>query len=100
MARDPNTSDLAADYDSMVVQMTAMREDLAKLATQVGAVAAARGSALAETVNGTLQDARAYAGRKSQDADARIGEAVSSNPYLALGIAAGIGLLLGAVSRR
>ena len=33
-------------------------------------------------------------------ADANLHQAVTANPYLALGIAAGIGLLLGALTRR
>ena len=47
-----------------------------------------------------LADARTYAGRKTHQADVQIEHAVASNPYLALGLAAGLGLLLGAVTRR
>lgn len=100
MARDPNTTALVADYDALVAQITGLRDEMAKMASQVGASASQRGSAVAENLNQGMNDARAYAGRKTHEADLRIEHAVAANPYLALGIAAGLGLLLGAVTRR
>ncbi|MGV8988888.1 MAG: hypothetical protein ACOH2H_21770 [Cypionkella sp.] len=100
MAREPNTADLATDYEALIAQMTAMRDDMSKLAAQVGATASARGAAMADTVANGVQDARAYAGRKTHAADVQIEHAVATNPYLALGLAAGVGLLLGLVTRR
>jgi ElaB/YqjD/DUF883 family membrane-anchored ribosome-binding protein len=100
MARDPNATDLAADYDALLVQLTAMREEMSKLAAQVAASATQRGAAMADTVTHGMHDARAYAGRKTHQADVQIEQAVAANPYIALGLAAGLGLLLGAVTRR
>lgn len=100
MARDPNTPALAADYDVLVAQLTAMREEMVRLAAQLGASATQNGKAVADTVSGGLHDARLYAGRKTHEADLRIEHAVAANPYMALGIAAGLGLLLGAMTRR
>jgi ElaB/YqjD/DUF883 family membrane-anchored ribosome-binding protein len=47
-----------------------------------------------------VTDAANYLGRKGHEADVRIEGAVAANPYLALGLAAGVGLILGAMSRR
>lgn len=100
MARDPNTPALAADYDALLAQLGAMREDMTKLATQVSTAASQNGRAIADTARAGLHDARAFADHKMHDADARIGGAVAASPYLALGVAAVLGLLLGALTRR
>ena len=47
-----------------------------------------------------LNDAAHYLGRKGHAADLRIEGAVAANPYLALGLAAGLGLLVGVMTRR
>lgn len=100
MARDPNSSDLAADYDALVAQVSALRDEMAKMATQMAASASARGAAVAGTVSAGVHDAQAYAGRRAHEVDVRIEHAVAANPYLALGLAAGLGLLLGVATRR
>lgn len=100
MAREPNSNDLSADYDALLAQLAAMRADMAKLAAQVAATAGARGAAVADTMAQGLHDAQSYAGRKTHQADVQIEHAVAANPYLALGLAAGLGLLLGVVTRR
>jgi ElaB/YqjD/DUF883 family membrane-anchored ribosome-binding protein len=100
LARDPTTPALAADYDALLAQLTVMREEMARLATQAGVSATQGGKAMASTINASLHDAQRYAGRRAQDADLRIGTAVTANPYMALGIAEGLGLLLGSLTRR
>ena len=100
MARDPNATDFAADYEALLAQMAAMREEMGKLASQMTASATAHGASMADTIANSVQDARSMAGRKAHEADLRFEHAVAANPYIALGIAAGLGLLLGAVTRR
>ncbi len=100
MAREPNGTELSADYDALLAQLAAMREEMTKLGTQVAAQASQRGAAMAETMTQGMHDARSYAGRKTHQADVQIEQAVAANPYIALGLAAGLGLLLGAVTRR
>jgi ElaB/YqjD/DUF883 family membrane-anchored ribosome-binding protein len=39
-------------------------------------------------------------GRKGHQAELRVEGAVAANPYIALGLAAGMGVLLGALTRR
>ena len=100
MARDPNSAELTADYEALLAQLTAMRAEMTKLASQIATSATERGAAMSDTVTQGMHDARAYAGRKSHEADRQIEQAVAANPYVALGLAAGLGLLLGALTRR
>jgi ElaB/YqjD/DUF883 family membrane-anchored ribosome-binding protein len=88
MAREPNSPALAADYDQLVAQLS-----VANSATQ-------NGRALADSATATLHDVRRYAGRQAHVADANMQRSVAENPYIALGLAAGLGLLLGALTRR
>jgi ElaB/YqjD/DUF883 family membrane-anchored ribosome-binding protein len=47
-----------------------------------------------------MTEAAAYMGRKGHQAELRVEGAVAANPYIALGLAAGMGVLLGALTRR
>jgi ElaB/YqjD/DUF883 family membrane-anchored ribosome-binding protein len=89
-----------ADYDAVMKQMVALRDDMAKLALSVQTVASARGTAIAHDMTQGMTDAASYISRKGHDADDRIEGAVAANPYIALGLAAGVGLLFGAMTRR
>ncbi|MGB8813897.1 MAG: hypothetical protein WCC57_11990 [Paracoccaceae bacterium] len=91
---------LTADYDAVVEQLAALREEMAKLAVSMNATATHRSQALAKDVTDGVNEALRYMGRKGHDADARVEDAVAANPYIALGLAAGMGLLLGALTRR
>lgn len=89
-----------ADYDAVVAEMSAMRSDVSKLANHVQTLASARGHAMAKDVTDGMSEAAKYLGQKGLDADQRVEGAVAANPYIALGLAAGIGVLLGAMTRR
>jgi ElaB/YqjD/DUF883 family membrane-anchored ribosome-binding protein len=47
-----------------------------------------------------MSEAANYLGRKGHEADMRVEGAVAANPYIAMGLAAGVGVLLGALTRR
>lgn len=101
MARDTSTETSGIpDYATLMADLAALRAEVTRLASQTAAMASVGGAAMAEGFEQAVHDARSYAGRKSSEADASLQQAVITNPYLALGIAAGIGLLLGAMSRR
>lgn len=100
MAQDPKLGELKTDYDALMAQIEAMRADMAKIASQMAEVVTSQGTAMAQTVSEGFADAGKYAVRKGQAVDARIEHAVATNPYVALGIAAGLGLLLGALARK
>lgn len=89
-----------ADYDAVMAQMTAMRDDMAQMAHNVQAIASKRGHAMAKDMTDGMSEAASYLGRKGHEADMRVEGAVAANPYIALGLAAGMGVLLGALTRR
>lgn len=90
----------SADYDAVIAQMAALREELAQLAHHVQAAAIGRGHSMAKDMTDGMTEAAAYLGRKGQESELRVETAVAANPYIALGLAAGMGLLIGALTRR
>lgn len=94
------TPTAGADYDAVVAQLDALRKEMTKLAGTVSTAAENRGHALARDVSDGVTEAAHYVGRQAKDGEARFEDAVTTHPYVALGIAAGVGLLLGALSRR
>jgi ElaB/YqjD/DUF883 family membrane-anchored ribosome-binding protein len=89
-----------ADYEAVMAQMDIMRVEMAKMAHNVQAVASQRGHAMAKDMSEGMSEAAHYLGRKGHDAELRVEGAVAANPYIALGLAAGMGVLLGALTRR
>jgi ElaB/YqjD/DUF883 family membrane-anchored ribosome-binding protein len=100
MARDPSSPAVAADFETLMAQLTALKDEMSRLAEQIGASATQSGKAMSDTVAATLLDAQRYAGHKAHDADVRLEKAIAANPYVAVGLAAGLGLLLGVMTRR
>ena len=101
MAQD-STSNRAAtgEHDAIAAQIAALRSDFIKLAGSIQASASDSSSALAKDVTDGLAEAAGFVGRKGHAADLRIESAVAANPYLALGLAAGLGLIVGVMTRR
>lgn len=89
-----------ADYDAVVAQLAALREDLSKLAGAVSDAAGHRGQALAAGVSDGMTRSVRHLGGRVRRGEARFEGAVATHPYVALGVAAGLGLLLGALARR
>lgn len=101
MAHDTSILKTASnDYDAVIAQMEVLRGDIAKLAGTMQSLASNGGHALARDMTDGMNDAVNYLGRKGHAADLRIEGAVAANPYLAMGLAAGMGVLLGALTRR
>ncbi len=91
---------LATDLDSITAQLAALRADMSNLAASVTGTASRRGQAMAHDVQAGVAEAGRYLGRKGHQVDVQLEKAVSDNPYIALGIAAALGLVLGAMTRR
>lgn len=89
-----------ADYDAIVAQLAAVRDEMAKLAATVAASAQHRSQTLTKDLSDGMAEAAHYVGRKGHETDMRLEGAVAANPYIALGLAAGMGLLLGTLTRR
>lgn len=90
----------AADYDAVMAQMTALRDEMEKIARNVQSIAGKSGHAMANDLSEGMSEAATYLGRKGHQAEQRVEGAVAANPYIALGLAAGMGVLLGALTRR
>ncbi len=89
-----------ADYEAVLAQMAAMRDEMEKMAHHVQSIASKRGQTMARDMSEGMTEAAAYMGRKGHQAELRVEGAVAANPYIALGLAAGMGVLLGALTRR
>jgi len=88
------------DYDAVLAQLEVLRGDIATLAGNVRTLANTGGHMMAEDMTYGMNEAVGYLGRKGRAADRRIEGAVADNPYVAIGLAAGMGVLLGAMARR
>lgn len=101
MAQENNLpKSIAADYESVMAQMETMRADMAKMAHNVQQIASRRSHDIAKDMTDGMSEAANYLGRKGHEADMRVEGAVAANPYIAMGLAAGVGVLLGALTRR
>ena len=80
--------------------MASMRDEMEKMAQNVQSMATKRGHAMAKEMSDGMTEAAAYMGRKGHQTELRVEGAVAANPYIALGLAAGMGVLLGALTRR
>lgn len=95
----PGTS-AANDFEEVSRQMTALRNDISKLAETVSGIAGRRGNGLVSDIAEGFDEARHYAERTSKTAEAQLEDSVAAHPWLAIALAASTGLLLGALSRR
>lgn len=90
----------ATDYDEVVAQLSALREDMAKLAQTVTGIAERRGRGLATDIAEGVSEATDYVERRGHSAEAELERTVAAHPFVSLGLAAAAGLLVGALSRR
>lgn len=88
------------DFEGLAAQFSALREDMATLTQSVAAMTERRGRRMASDISDGLGEAVHYVERKGQGAEAELERSVAAHPLLALGLAAGAGLLIGAMTRR
>lgn len=102
MKNEANTSSTstANDYDEVSRQLAALRHDMSNLAESVTGIASRRGNGLASDIAEGFDEAKHYAERTGKSAEAQLEGSVAAHPWLAIGLAASTGLLLGALSRR
>lgn len=101
MAQEPlTTRGNGGEHDAIATQIAALRADFVKLAKSVQTDVTGNSNAMVRDVTDSLNEAAGYIGRKGHAADLRIEGAIAANPYLALGLAAGLGLVIGAMTRR
>jgi ElaB/YqjD/DUF883 family membrane-anchored ribosome-binding protein len=80
--------------------LSALRDDMARLAETVKAIAGRRGGNVAADIAEGFDGARHYAETTGRSAEARFEGSVATHPLMAVGLAAGAGFLVGALSRR
>ncbi len=102
MLHENKTSKTAkpTDFDEIMAQVSALREDMTSLTQSVTSMAEKRGRRMASDIADGVGEAADYVGRKGQTAEAEFERTFAAHPLLALGLAAGAGLLIGALSRR
>lgn len=102
MKNEANTAGMSAanDFDEVSRQLTSLRHDMSKLVESVANIASRRGNGLASDIAEGYDEARHYAEKNGKSAEAQLEGSVAAHPWLAIGLAASTGLLLGALSRR
>jgi ElaB/YqjD/DUF883 family membrane-anchored ribosome-binding protein len=79
--------------------LDALREDIARLAETVTGMAGRRGSHVAAAIADGFGEAKYCAERTAKSAEHDLDASVAAHPLMAIGLAAGAGLLVGAMSR-
>ena len=90
----------ATDFDGLVAQLAALRDDMTKLSGSVTTLAEQRGRRMASNISDGVTEAVHYVERQSANAEADLEKSVATHPLMAIGLAAGVGLLIGAMTRR
>jgi ElaB/YqjD/DUF883 family membrane-anchored ribosome-binding protein len=102
MMQDVKTLKTAAqaDYDQMAEQLASLREELAKVTRSLTGMAERRGRTMGSDLAEGFGEAVQYVERRGRTGEAEFEKAVSAHPFVALGLAAGAGLIIGALTRR
>ncbi|TDK51447.1 DUF883 family protein [Antarcticimicrobium luteum] len=90
----------ATDIEAVSRQLASLREDMSRLTETVSAIAGRRGSRMAADIAEGFDEAKHYAESKGRTAEAQLEESVAAHPFMTIGLAAGAGFLVGALSRR
>jgi ElaB/YqjD/DUF883 family membrane-anchored ribosome-binding protein len=90
----------ATDIEAVSRQLAALREDLSRLTETVSGIAGRRGSRMAADIAEGFDEAKHYAESKGRSAEAQLEVSVAAHPFMTIGLAAGAGFLVGALSRR
>jgi ElaB/YqjD/DUF883 family membrane-anchored ribosome-binding protein len=90
----------STSFDALVAQMATLRDDMTRLTGSVSSLVERRGRRMASDISDGVSEAVQYVERKGKGAEADLEKSVAMHPLMALGLAAGIGLLIGAMTRR
>ena len=102
MLQDGKTLKTAAptELDDVMAQLKILREDVTRLTHSAVGAAEGRGRRMASDISDGVSQAVHYVARKGTDAEADLQQSVATHPLMAHGLAAGIGILIGAMTRR
>jgi ElaB/YqjD/DUF883 family membrane-anchored ribosome-binding protein len=88
------------DLEEVTRQLAALRADMAKLADTVSGIAGRRSRGVAADIAEGFSEASHYAEEVDAKGRAQLESSVAAHPLLAIGLAAGAGFMVGALSRR
>lgn len=91
---------LPADLDALAEQLAALRAEMASLTQSVAATAERRGRKMAADLSDGMDEAVKYVETRGKSAEVALETSIATHPFLALGLAVGAGLMLGALTRR
>ncbi len=91
---------VAADLESLAAQLSSLRDDMMTLTQSVATIAERRGRRMASDITDGVGEAMQYVERKGKSTEAELEKSIAAHPYVALGLAAATGLLIGMMSRR
>jgi ElaB/YqjD/DUF883 family membrane-anchored ribosome-binding protein len=93
-------SAVSTEFEDLLAQFQVLREDVSRLTQSAASAAEGRGRRMASDISDGVSQAVHYVERKGTDAEADLQRSVATHPLVALGLAAGIGILIGAMIRR
>jgi ElaB/YqjD/DUF883 family membrane-anchored ribosome-binding protein len=91
---------VSAELEDLMAQLQVLREEVTRLTHAAAGAAEDRGRRMASDISDGVSQAVHYVERKGTDAEADLQKSVVTHPLMALGLAAGIGILIGAMTRR
>jgi len=90
----------ASDFEAVSQQLAALRKDMSRLADTVTGIAGRRGSHVADDIAEGYGEARQYVEKTGKSAEHQLEASIAAHPLLAIGLAAGAGFVVGAMSWR
>lgn len=90
----------STELDDLMAQLQVLREDVSRLTHSAAGAAESRGRRMASDISDGVSQAVHYVERKGTNTEAELQRSVATHPLMALGLAAGIGILIGAMTRR
>lgn len=90
----------STELEDLMAQLQVLREEVTRLTHAAASATEGRGRRMASDISDGVSEAVHYVERKGTDAEADLQKSVATHPLMALGLAAGIGILIGAMTRR
>ncbi|SEA59425.1 DUF883 family protein [Rubrimonas cliftonensis] len=89
-----------ADLGTLSREVDGLRRDVAAILSRLTAGAGESAGKLGADLGGVADEATRLADRKGRETRVAVERTIRDNPLTALGVAAGVGLLVGLISRR
>lgn len=100
MAGASAANSVSAEVEDLRRAVAEQRAQLAELAGKAGSAASSRARAISEDIVEGFDDATRAAARRGRRARRAVEDRIQSHPMMAVGVAAGLGVLLGLFLRR